>query len=37
MRKYTNRLGKSPLGQVALLAGASWLHRHLYETIEELK
>jgi hypothetical protein len=38
MRKYTHRLGKSPFGQVALMAGATWLHRHLYEpVIKELK
>lgn len=30
MRKHTHTLGKTPLGRVALLAGAAWLHRHLY-------
>jgi hypothetical protein len=37
MRRHTRILGKTPLGQAALYAGAGWLYRHLYEPIKEMK
>lgn len=38
IRKRTRRLGRTPLGQVALHIGAGWLHRHLYAPVlEEMK
>lgn len=30
LRKHTHILGKHAIGRVVLLAGAGWLHRHLY-------
>jgi hypothetical protein len=33
MRKHTHLLGKTPIGRLALLAGANWLHRHLYRPL----
>lgn len=32
LRRNTHILGKTSLGQVALLAAATWLHRHLYSS-----
>lgn len=38
LRKHTHMLGKHAIGRVVLLAGASWLHRHLYRPmIQEAK
>jgi hypothetical protein len=35
MRRNTHLLGKSQVGQLALLFGAQWLHRHLYGANQE--
>lgn len=35
LRQNTHVLGKTHLGRVALLVGATWLHRHLYRPMIE--
>jgi hypothetical protein len=35
LRQNTHILGKTHVGRVALLAGATWLHRHLYRPMLE--